>query len=128
MDIEGEVFGKGNPFLTRTDYTYEDVERACAEVDLKDPVNAVISVFYLTIKPDVKFSSPFVRKSAETVVRAFGPEGAFRLAKIAVACFHREFFPRADSPQKLAEKMARIAAAASKVIEDRGRKRKIIEV
>ena len=105
------IFDGGNKFLTTDTYTLDDVNEACEGIPMDDPANAIISVFYRTVNPDVKFGSPFVRKAADKLVKAFGPTGAFNLAKFAVAFRYREYFPRVSTPQELAAKMANVASA-----------------
>ena len=115
-----------NMFLTSDSYTMEDVERACEGISADDPVNAVIAVFYRTLSPGLKFGSPFVRKDAAAVVKAFGAEGAIRLAKCAVRFYHREYFPQAATPKELLAKMARISAALAKIMKEGGYNNKFI--
>jgi hypothetical protein len=120
-DVPLEVMARPperNVFIVSDTYTMADVERACAMISMEDPVRAVISVFYRTVNPRVKFGAKTVRRAAADVIAVFGPEGAVALAKCAVAYYHHPYFPKVTSPSDLADKMMRVASAVRRVGEE----------
>lgn len=101
----------GGLLLTRVSWSREDVDLACADIVRENATNAIISVFYMTVNPALKFSNPFQRKDAGNLILRYGAEGAYDLAKLCITYRNEPFFPSVNSPSDLWKKLPNVLSA-----------------
>lgn len=79
-----------------------------------EDIKNILNVFVKTINPTLNWGNKTYRKSAESIIKHFGPEKAMKITEYAVKIQGRKYSPTITNPYQLKEKIGELMIYAQK--------------